>query len=466
MDVSRMYNQSSASVAFRRGVGLICLVLLLAAGLADMPIAAAQAGEDATLSVVAEAVNVRSGPGVTFAVVSGLRRGDVVPILSRDTDSGWWQVQLPDGQNGWVTDGSAYVRISGDTTTFATGGSVDEPTAPAAGVDRRDQGGGTIVFQTVSGGPIYAVNADGSNLRYLTDGMDPAISPDGQWVAFTRWGDTQHGALGSLWLIGIDGSGERVIAGDIHQPKSPVWSPDGTRLVISMMHGGRTQVEYKCTGERPPNGAYDIRMKREVEEDGDIDFKWCYYLPPHPRWALRRVDVATGASEDLPGDLFCYAPDWSPAQEWRLVYNGERGLVNLDIQRGATWALTTDVNDHAPVFSPDGTRIAVSYWQNDHWEIHVLNADGSGRVRLTTMSARDELDQMMSGHLPKAHNNAAPVWSPDGTHIAFLTDRSGQWEIWVMNADGSNQHALLPADIQAQLSIQYNGMDEHAVSWR
>ncbi len=46
---------------------------------------------------------------------------------------------------------------------------------------------GTIVFQTVSGGPIYAIDASGSNLRYLTTGIDPALSPQGDRVAFTRW---------------------------------------------------------------------------------------------------------------------------------------------------------------------------------------------------------------------------------------------------------------------------------------
>jgi sugar lactone lactonase YvrE len=86
---------------------------------------------------------------------------------------------------------------------------------------------GVIVFQTTSGGEIYAINADGSNLRYLTTGLDPALSPDGQWVAFTRWDNPQNGALGSLWVINIDGTGERVILGDIRQPKSPIWSPDG-----------------------------------------------------------------------------------------------------------------------------------------------------------------------------------------------------------------------------------------------
>lgn len=93
---------------------------------------------------------------------------------------------------------------------------------------------GTIVFQTVSGGPIYAVDPDGGNLRYLTDGMDPSLSPDGQQVAFTRWDGPQHGSLGSLWLVNIDGTGERMILDEVNQPKSPVWSPDGSRIALAM----------------------------------------------------------------------------------------------------------------------------------------------------------------------------------------------------------------------------------------
>ena len=158
---------------------------------------------------------------------------------------------------------------------------------------------------------------------------------------------------------------------------------------------------------------------------------------------------------------------------------------------GATWSLTNDANDHSPVFSPDGSQIAVSYWQNDHWEIHVMNADtltgtlarvaepgragGTGRMRLTQTSIRAILEQQVKGQMPKAWNNAAPAWSPDGLQIAFLTDRTGQWEIWVMpapgtqaqvNADGTNQHPLLPSEVQAQLHLQYNGMEERMLAWR
>ena len=75
---------------------------------------------------------------------------------------------------------------------------------------------GTLVFQTAAGGDIYVVDyatpaGPVTNPRLLTQGMDPALSPDGQQVAFTRWETSQDGALGSVWLINLDGTQERVI---------------------------------------------------------------------------------------------------------------------------------------------------------------------------------------------------------------------------------------------------------------
>jgi len=71
-------------------------------------------------------------------------------------------------------------------------------------------------------------------------------------------------------------------------------------------------------------------------------------------------------------------------------------------------------------------RIAFVSDRDGNKEIYVMNADGSGVTRLTNNPASD----------------VDPAWSPDGTRIAFASDRDGNFEIYVMNADGSNQIRL------------------------
>src|SRR5689334_10585394 len=59
-------------------------------------------------------------------------------------------------------------------------------------------------------------------------------------------------------------------------------------------------------------------------------------------------------------------------------------------------------------------------------DVYVINADGTGRTQLTEDPAED----------------FDPVWSPDGTQIAFRSHRDGNEEVYLMNADGSNQRNL------------------------
>lgn len=66
-------------------------------------------------------------------------------------------------------------------------------------------------------------------------------------------------------------------------------------------------------------------------------------------------------------------------------------------------------------------HIAFASLRDENWEIYVMNADGTGLARRT-----DE-----------PGNDVAPAWSPDGRHIAFASNRAGNFDIYVMNADGS-----------------------------
>jgi len=78
--------------------------------------------------------------------------------------------------------------------------------------------------------------------------------------------------------------------------------------------------------------------------------------------------------------------------------------------------------DVSPAWSRDGTHIAFVSYRDGNAEIYVMNADGSSQMNLTGNTARDH----------------APAWSPDGRHIAFVSDRDGNGEIYVMNVDGSD----------------------------
>ena len=126
-----------------------------------------------------------------------------------------------------------------------------------------------------------------------------------------------------------------------------------------------------------------------------------------------------------------------------VIYKGSatRNLtgtpVIIDIElKGTECAftqLTTDpASDAHPYWSPDSMKIVFHSDRSGNNDIWVMNADGSSQTQLTTDPAGDRL----------------PHWSPDGAKIVFRSGRSGNQDIWVMDADGSNQTQLTtdPAD--------------------
>jgi TolB protein len=108
-----------------------------------------------------------------------------------------------------------------------------------------------------------------------------------------------------------------------------------------------------------------------------------------------------------------------------LKLDGTDRLILASPPAGAL--LTWHGAEKAPVWSPDGTRIAyISQLEDYNYEIYVMNADGTGKTRLTNNPAFD-ID---------------PAWSPDGTQIAFVSDRDERDNIYVMNSNGYNVRRL------------------------
>src|SRR5207247_2169605 len=86
----------------------------------------------------------------------------------------------------------------------------------------------------------------------------------------------------------------------------------------------------------------------------------------------------------------------------------------------------------------NGKIVFVSDRDGGNLEIYVMNADGSNQTRLTNNPAVDR----------------EPAWSPDGTQIVFWSNRDGDREIYKMNADGSSQTRLT-----------YNSASDRSPSW-
>ncbi len=130
--------------------------------------------------------------------------------------------------------------------------------------------------------------------------------------------------------------------------------------------------------------------------------------------------------------------------------------------------------DFLPVWSPDGSRIAFLSTRNGNAQVYVMDADGSNQTRLTEaliaesmlswspdgtrlafssysggggndiyiMNISDRMDAFGQGATRLTTDMASdrdPAWSPDGVHIAFISDRTGEDDVHLMGADGNSQ---------------------------
>jgi len=251
-------------------------------------------------------------------------------------------------------------------------------------------GNGKIAFESDrTGNDIFTMNADGSNQTNLSNDPafdeDPAWSPDGTKVAYTR----SANAVPEIFVMNADGSGKTKLTSNQASDWGPTWSPDGTKIAFTRSIGGNYEILAMNA-----DGSGQTNLTNNAAPDSD------------PAWSPDGGKIAFIRYINNHYAIFVMNADGSG----QTSLNNGGGLGPLP-----------------PAWSPDGTKIAFTNNIGQNTEIFVMNADGSGQTNLTNNPAFDEL----------------PDWSPDGSKIVFRRMPGGSdGEIFVMNADGSGQTNL------------------------
>jgi Tol biopolymer transport system component len=248
----------------------------------------------------------------------------------------------------WLMRGTAFSPAAGAPSSKQNDPAVSPDgrwVAYAQGLD--------LYVAPLAGGPPRQVTREGANDQY------PAFSPDGKRLVFRRV------AKDELFVIGLDGKGLRQLTNDpAGAEHEPAWSPDGSRIAYT---------RYGCA---------------PGDEGGSCI--WSIPAAGGTPTLLTGADLPPGCTDKLPG---YYVRRHSSHASW----------------------------------SPDGRQIAftsiydVCTNQGGGSDVWVMNADGSGERNLIGDSST--IDQ-------------APTFSPDGRLIAFASDRGRTTDIWTVPAGG------------------------------
>ncbi len=283
---------------------------------------------------------------------------------------------------------------------------------------------------------VSIVRVPGGSVRYLTDAVSVAWSPDGNSVVYSA-------ADGDINLIRSDGTGVRTLA---RVGGSGIgwlsWSPDGKTMrffkdgrpwemssngshLHELLHNWRPSYA-SCCGQWTPDGEFFIFVAGDQPEQPSSHQIWALDDRPgpfrqHPAEPVQLTSGPINWGEPLP------SRDGKKIFADGFTFRGE--LVRFDSKSGKFEPFLKGISARYLDFSKDGKSVVyVSFPDGILWR---ANLDGSKPVQLS--------DPPMYPLLPR--------WSPDGSQILFMAEPPGsQLKAYIVSSSGGNPRLLLPED--------------------
>jgi Tol biopolymer transport system component len=331
--------------------------------------------------------------------------------LATESSPAWF----PDGMNlAFVSDRDGTEAI---WKTPLLGGSVSllvpNATSPAVSPD-----GERIAFvrqgSTGDGRIAVALLSDPASARFITgenDGLwghrDPAWSPDGTLICYA--------AQRNLWVVSSAGGGARMLVSDDEYYADPVWSSDQKNIYMSSYrHGVYAIWSVPFQGGEPTR--VTVGTSAEQSPSVSSDGSRLVYSTSRDDQFLVLMELKTGRRNEINEDCEIMMPAISPDKS-RLAYGSDRQGDRFDLWVqsvrdgeliGPPRRLTDRPGEEShPSYSPDGKWIAYYEISGESRDIWILSSSGGNPIQFTNHPAAD----------------IHPAWSPDGSLIAFASDR-------------------------------------------
>ena len=332
-------------------------------------------------------------------------------------------------------NGDLYLqRVEGRNTTNLTADSPAGDTQPAFSPD-----GTRIAFRSErGGGGIFVMGATGETVRRLSDvGYNPSWSPDGRFIVCAQetieQPTSRYSNASALWVIDVStGQRRQVSVGDAVQPS---WSPHGHRIA----YWAADETGQRDLWTVPAQGGAPVALTNDRFVD------WSPVWSPDGRYLFfssdrggsmnlwrMPVDEVTGLAKGNPEPVTTPSSNSAliamSADGKRLAYveqSWTQNLMRVAFPPGSRPDPPTPVTQGSrfftePQVSPDGRWLATYSLDNSN-NLYVVRTDGTEFRQITD----------------DGFKNVAPRWSPDGSQIAFYSNRSGPFQVWLIRPDGS-----------------------------